>query len=114
MRFPFAFMPMGFLQYIQAKISLGRIAFLMELEELEDYVEIGKDGEKYDGPEEVILENAGFMWVKPVDPAVAAAEKEKLEKMNGKGRRGKGKKDDDSDKEEKGAAVVVPADSEGG
>merc|ERR1712127_685947 len=49
MRFPFAFLPMGMLQYIQSRISLGRINFLMELEELEDYVEIGKDGEKYEG-----------------------------------------------------------------
>jgi len=112
MRFPFAFMPMGFLQYIQAKISLGRIAFLMNLEELEDYVEIGKDKEKYEGPEEVIIENAGFMWVKPVDPETAAKEKEQMEKMNKRGGRGKKKDDADKDKDEQGGAVVTPVDGD--
>eukprot|EP00518_Triparma_eleuthera_P011377 CAMPEP_0182470714 /NCGR_PEP_ID=MMETSP1319-20130603/19127_1 /TAXON_ID=172717 /ORGANISM="Bolidomonas pacifica, Strain RCC208" /LENGTH=548 /DNA_ID=CAMNT_0024671191 /DNA_START=202 /DNA_END=1844 /DNA_ORIENTATION=+ len=94
MRFPFAFMPMGFLQYIQAKISLGRLDFLMGLEELEDYVEIGSDAAEVaaaDEGVEVEIVDGTFKWVKDPDAAAADA----------------GEDADDEDKS-KGGAVVKP------
>merc|ERR1719401_2628593 len=39
MRFPFAFMPMGLLQLVQAMISIRRMEFYLQLPELVDYVE---------------------------------------------------------------------------
>lgn len=39
MRFPFAFLPMGMLQYIQSRISLKRLERYLDLPELGDYVE---------------------------------------------------------------------------
>jgi ABC-type multidrug transport system fused ATPase/permease subunit len=39
MRFPFAFLPMGLLQYIQSKISLRRLERYLDLPELAEYVE---------------------------------------------------------------------------
>ena len=63
MRFPFAFMPMGFLQYIQAKIAMGRIDFLLTLPELEEYVVVGEEGEEPDTENEIIIENSpSFSW----------------------------------------------------
>lgn len=38
MRFPFAFLPMGMLQYIQSRISLTRLERYLDLPELGDYV----------------------------------------------------------------------------
>merc|ERR1739845_242587 len=38
MRFPFAFMPMGLLQYIQSRISLRRLERYLALPELKNYI----------------------------------------------------------------------------
>merc|ERR1712045_752672 len=38
MRFPFAFLPFGMLQYIQSRIALRRLGRYLELPELEQYV----------------------------------------------------------------------------
>jgi len=38
MRFPFAFLPMGMLQFIQSRISLRRLGNYLQLPELEKYV----------------------------------------------------------------------------
>jgi len=40
MRFPFAFLPMGFLQFVQSKIAIRRLSVYLELSELTDYVMI--------------------------------------------------------------------------
>lgn len=92
MRFPFAFMPMGFLQYIQAKIAMGRIDTLLKLPELADYVVCGNGEEK--GSQEIIIDGT-FSW------GVAANE---------------GEKDTDKGKEEESkkepSAVVTPNDGD--
>merc|ERR1712071_54577 len=41
MRFPFAFMPMGLLQYVQSKISIRRLEGYLKLPELQPYVKNG-------------------------------------------------------------------------
>ena len=110
MRFPFAFMPMGFLQYIQAKIAMGRIDFLLKLPELADYIVCGETGEG--GPQEIVIENASFGW-----GVAEKKEGEDEEEEQGKGRRGgrrgkKGKgKNDEQEKEP--SAVVTPNDGDG-
>merc|ERR1719183_1600038 len=62
MRFPFAFMPMGFMQYIQAKIAMGRIDFLLKLPELKDCVETGDDCnfDEEEKKNEIIIKSSCF------------------------------------------------------
>ena len=70
MRFPFAFMPMGLLQYIQSKISLHRLERYLDLPELSQYVEdtpppdaAGDDAGREFGS--VTVRNGTFSWVDP-------------------------------------------------
>ncbi len=59
MRFPFAFMPMGFLQYIQSKIALNRVQRYMDLDDLEQYVVGGEQN-----GDEIVINNGSFAWTR--------------------------------------------------
>jgi len=70
MRFPFAFLPMGMLQYIQSKISLKRLERYLDLPELGDYVEpTAPPNAAPDSPEtqegSVTITDGTFSWVDP-------------------------------------------------
>lgn len=70
MRFPFAFLPMGLLQYIQSRISLRRLERYLDLPELTDYVEsTPPPGASADSPSvkegSVTIEKGTFTWVDP-------------------------------------------------
>ena len=88
MRFPFAFMPMGMLQFIQSRISLRRLARYLELPELEKYVvsEPPTDDDSSDASAQVgsiTIKNASFAWTasgKKIGPIDDAAEKAKKKK----------------------------------
>jgi len=87
MRFPFAFLPMGLLQYIQSAISLRRLGNYLQLPDLEKYVVTEKVavGEE---PGTVTLDNASFSWTNrtanltPIDTGTSK------KKKKGKGRNG--------------------------
>lgn len=90
MRFPFAFMPMGLLQYIQSRISLRRIERYLQLPELAEYVV--SDGE----PEEegsIIVENGSFAWVDPEAAPIRPVQEEKKKKKKKKRRDSNAEKD---------------------
>jgi len=59
MRFPFAFLPMGLVQYAQAKIAADRITRYLRLPKLEKYVDM--DEELPEGG--IIIDDATFSWV---------------------------------------------------
>lgn len=59
MRFPFAFLPMGLSQLIQAKIGMRRMGRFLFLPELTNYVQ--KDADKRSGPA-VSIKDATFQW----------------------------------------------------
>jgi len=70
MRFPFAFLPMGFLQYIQAKISIRRIGAYMDLPTLADCVVPQAPPSAEDGSPEsqvgsITMQKASFGWINP-------------------------------------------------
>ena len=70
MRFPFAFLPMGFLQYIQAKISVRRLAAYLDLPELQECViEQAPPGVDVDSPQaqigSVTIQHGSFGWSHP-------------------------------------------------
>ena len=74
MRFPFAFLPMGFLQLVQSRIALVRLSKYLVLPELESYVVPGlpgpADGKAHPAPGE---EDGGALFIEdgpPSDPAV--------------------------------------------
>ena len=104
MRFPFAFLPMGLLQYIQSKIALKRIATYMELPELKDYIQDG-NGELEEESDEkspspcVVIKNSRFKWINEEENAIAEARAAALvptKKGKGKGKvktKPKGKND---------------------
>ena len=84
MRFPFAFLPMGMLQFIQSRISLKRLGNYLQLPELEKYVIAEPDDklgnfEGNDNGASITMENCSFSWtqhgagLKPID----ASEKKK-------------------------------------
>lgn len=66
MRFPFAFLPMGLLQYIQSKISLRRIELFLQLPELDEYVVNDTDNE----PGSIAITNGTFSWLNPDGPEI--------------------------------------------
>jgi ATP-binding cassette subfamily C (CFTR/MRP) protein 1 len=89
MRFPFAFMPMGMLQFIQSRISLRRLARYLELPELENYVisePPPEDDSSNASPQQVgsiTIKNASFAWTatgKKIGPIDDSAEKAKKKK----------------------------------
>ena len=86
MRFPFAFLPMGFLQYIQAKISVNRLSGYFDLPELKDNVSSEPPpNTAADSPEcqegSITMRNASFGWVNPnVETGPLTGEKRKKKK----------------------------------
>jgi ATP-binding cassette, subfamily C (CFTR/MRP), member 1 len=92
MRFPFAFLPMGMLQYIQSKISLRRLGKYLQLPDLEKYV----ISEPPNGPDDpsaqpgsVTIENGTFSWtnrsanLSPIGSEEPSRKKNKKEKRRG-------------------------------
>lgn len=75
MRFPFAFLPMGFLQFIQSRIALRRLSRYLELSELSTYVvpssppQIEDAALTIDDPSEsdpaIVINNGNFSWIDP-------------------------------------------------
>lgn len=66
MRFPFAFLPMGLLQYIQSKIALRRLERYLDLPELPDYVDHSPPLSDDDSPGgSITIRNGSFSWVDP-------------------------------------------------
>jgi ABC-type multidrug transport system fused ATPase/permease subunit len=75
MRFPFAFLPMGFLQFIQSRIALRRLSRYLELSELSTYVvhnappQVEDAAPTMDDPSEsdpaIIINNGTFSWIDP-------------------------------------------------
>lgn len=67
MRFPFAFMPMGLLQYVQSKISIRRLENYLKLPELQPYVlnEADPKIQKFGGGGEgsVTMNDCSFTWI---------------------------------------------------
>jgi ABC-type multidrug transport system fused ATPase/permease subunit len=107
MRFPFAFMPMGLLQYIQSKISLKRLERYLALPELANYVE---NDPHPDAPTEssmaksasITIKNGNFSWIDPDAPEVKPVQEEKPKKEKKKKRRGSTKNNgEDDDKSSK-------------
>jgi ABC-type multidrug transport system fused ATPase/permease subunit len=95
MRFPFAFLPMGLLQYIQSKISLKRLERYLALPELVDYVvhtphPDTPDDSPYTQPGSITIKNGNFSWVDP-DAAPIKPVQEENEKKEKRRRRGKKK-----------------------
>lgn len=82
MRFPFAFMPMGLLQYIQSKISLRRLERYLQLPELVEYVIA--DDESAEGS--IIVKNGTFSWVDPDAAPIKPIQDEKKKKKKKKRR----------------------------
>ncbi|GMI57179.1 hypothetical protein TeGR_g343, partial [Tetraparma gracilis] len=106
LRFPFAFMPMGLLQYIQSKIAIARIEKYLLLPDLPEYVKTSATPpESTPGcPLEVVVENASFQWVSA--ETLKMVEEEKKKPKGKRGRRGRGAEEDE--KEEVGGAVIAP------
>ena len=83
MRFPFAFMPMGLLQYIQSRISLNRLERYLQLPELAAYVSsTPPDGAKGDMAEEgsITIKDGTFAWVDPDAPPIRPVQEESKKK----------------------------------
>lgn len=81
MRFPFAFLPMGLLQYIQSKVSLRRLERFLALPELEEYVlpEPPSDAPADDACQQVgsiTIEDGTFSWVNPDGPEILPVQDE--------------------------------------
>ena len=85
MRFPFAFMPMGLLQYIQSKISLKRLERYLTLPELNPYV---VDTPPPDTPEDspfaksgsITIQDGSFSWIDPDGPEIRPVQDEEKSK----------------------------------
>jgi len=84
MRFPFAFLPMGLLQWIQSKISVRRLERYLDLPELSEYV-----GSDYPGAEigSITINNGHFSWTNPDAEPIRPVNKEKKEKRSSSRRR---------------------------
>ena len=74
MRFPFAFLPMGFLQFIQSRIALRRLSKYLELSELSTYVVSGSPPQLDEAPSiddtsdsdpAIVINNGTFSWIDP-------------------------------------------------
>eukprot|EP00542_Grammatophora_oceanica_P015908 CAMPEP_0194036992 /NCGR_PEP_ID=MMETSP0009_2-20130614/9365_1 /TAXON_ID=210454 /ORGANISM="Grammatophora oceanica, Strain CCMP 410" /LENGTH=1435 /DNA_ID=CAMNT_0038678979 /DNA_START=134 /DNA_END=4441 /DNA_ORIENTATION=+ len=84
MRFPFAFLPMGLLQYIQSKISLRRLERFLQLPELEEYVVSDlpddADGDVSRESGSVTIKDGTFAWVNPDGPEIRPVQEERPKK----------------------------------
>jgi ABC-type multidrug transport system fused ATPase/permease subunit len=127
MRFPFAFMPMGLLQFIQSKISLRRLERYLQLPELNEYVvddapahaEEGDDAAKEGS---VTIQDGSFSWIDPEGPEVRPVQedtpsqkkkKKKKKKRRGSNRSGEESGDDSSMKESRHSMMSTVTDEEG-
>lgn len=100
MRFPFAFLPMGFLQFVQSKIALRRLSCYLELPELTNYVIPNMQPESGDHDDvlandddahvksdpAITIDSGTFSWVDP-DAEPVPPEPKKKRKMSRKERR---------------------------
>ena len=111
MRFPFAFLPMGVLQFVQSRIALRRLSKYLELAELTSYVVpdppppldgAGEPGGDDDGPDlAVAIRDGTFSWVDP-DAAPAPATPPKKKRPSRRERReSKRKKKEEEEEKEK-------------
>lgn len=94
MRFPFAFMPMGLLQYIQSRISLKRLERYLSLPELNPYVQDTphpdtEEDSALTEPASITIRNGSFSWLDPDGPEIKPVQDEK-KKPEKKGRRKSG------------------------
>ncbi|CAJ1966107.1 unnamed protein product [Cylindrotheca closterium] len=103
MRFPFAFLPMGLLQYIQSKISLKRLERYLALPELRGYVEdeahpdVDPDS-PLAKPGSITIKDGSFSWIDPNGPEIKPVQDEKPKKeKKKKGKKGKKETEDDAD-----------------
>jgi ATP-binding cassette subfamily C (CFTR/MRP) protein 1 len=97
MRFPFAFLPMGLLQYIQSRISLRRLERYLDLPELTDYVELtppaGTDADSPSSKEgSVTIQKGTFTWVDPDAAPIRPIQDEPKKKEPKQPRRSSSKK----------------------
>lgn len=88
MRFPFAFLPMGMLQYIQSKISLRRLGKYLQLPDLERYViseppcdSVGASAE----PGSITVKNGFFSWSNRAANLSPISSEESSKKRSSKG-----------------------------
>lgn len=107
MRFPFAFLPMGLLQYIQAKIALRRLGNYLHLPELRTYVLdsnppsdfdetlIMTDTTKEEGS--ITMKNCTFSWVDPEAVEEIKRRSSSSKKPKKKSKRGKNERRSSSD-----------------
>jgi len=98
MRFPFAFMPMGFLQYIQSRISLRRLERYLALPELNEYVlnegpppqsksidgDLDDDTSAYGQTGSITILDGSFGWIDPEGPAIKPVQEEQKSKKKKK------------------------------
>jgi ABC-type multidrug transport system fused ATPase/permease subunit len=96
MRFPFAFMPMGLLQYIQGRISLKRLERYLGLPELTPYVMdeappasegAHDDPDTYGHSGSITILDGSFGWVDPDGAAIRPIQKEERSKKKEKAER---------------------------
>lgn len=117
MRFPFAFLPMGMLQFIQSRISLKRLGNYLMLPELEPYVmpenhpdDVGKEVEV--GPSSgdvgasVTLKNCSFSWTDYSADLKPIEEKKKKERRGSNSSRGSSDSGSSNGGDEEGAVKV--------
>jgi ATP-binding cassette subfamily C (CFTR/MRP) protein 1 len=109
MRFPFAFMPMGLLQYIQSKISLKRLERYLALPELQGYVEdAGYPETPDDSPMaksgSITIKDASFSWSDPDAPEIRPVQDEKPKKEKKKKGKRRGSVKNGADDEEESDA----------
>jgi len=97
MRFPFAFMPMGLLQFIQSMISLRRLERYLGLPELTPYVQDdcppasaeGDSPDTYGQSGSITIQDASFGWIDPDGPAIRPIQEEERSKKKEKAERAK-------------------------
>jgi ATP-binding cassette subfamily C (CFTR/MRP) protein 1 len=101
MRFPFAFMPMGLLQYIQSKIALKRLERYLALPELVEYVDDiphpdTEEDSSMTKPGSITIKDGSFSWYDPDAAPIKPVQDEIPKKEKRKSRR-KSKKNGDDD-----------------
>jgi len=77
MRFPFAFLPMGLLQFIQSRISLKRLERYLALPELHPYVLDEGTPEEAGG---IMIRDGSFGWIDPDAPEIRPVQEEERSK----------------------------------
>ena len=100
MRFPFAFLPMGLLQYIQSKISLRRLERYLDLPELSEYVlpEAPPDANESEAAVgSVTIRNGTFSWSDPDAKPVRPIQEEKKKKDKRRSKKSNNGGEDSSD-----------------